>query len=207
MDVVTASEPGADVGSDPDVQSAIREATYRALCRHGYHETTIQHIADEFEKSKSLLYYHYEDKHELLTDFLRHLLDELAERLTVDGEDPYDDLLTLVDRIVPVPMDDDEAQFRRILLEIRAAAPHDASHRELVRRSDTIIRSAFADVIRRGVEEGRFDSAVDPDEAAEFVHTTLLGTMIRGVSLDDPETVARTRETLVTYLDRYLLVA
>jgi hypothetical protein len=93
-----------------------------------------------------------------------------------------------------------------VLLEIRAAAPHDESHRELVRRSDTIIRSAFADVIRRGVDEGRFHSAVDPDEAAEFVHTTLLGTMIRGVSLDDPETVARTRETLVTYLDRYLLV-
>jgi AcrR family transcriptional regulator len=201
---VTAS--GTGVGGDPDVQSAIRDATYRALCRHGYHETTIQHIADEFEKSKSLLYYHYEDKHELLTDFLRHLLDELAERLTVEGTDPYDDLLTLVDRIVPVPMDDDEAQFRRVLLEIRAAAPHDESHRELVRRSDTIIRSAFADVIRRGVDEGRFHSAVDPDEAAEFVHTTLLGTMIRGVSLDDPETVARTRETLVTYLDRYLLV-
>jgi len=201
---VTASDTG--LGDAPDVQSAIRDATYRALCRHGYHETTIQHIADEFEKSKSLLYYHYEDKHELLTDFLRHLLDELAERLTVEGEDPYDDLLTLVDRIVPVPMGDDEAQFRRVLLEIRAAAPHDESHRELVRRSDTIIRSAFADVIRRGVAAGQFDSAVDPDEAAEFVHTTLLGTMIRGVSLDDPETVARTRETLLTYLGRYLLV-
>ena len=201
---MTASDTG--LGDAPDVQSAIRDATYRALCRHGYHETTIQHIADEFEKSKSLLYYHYEDKHELLTDFLRHLLDELAERLTVEGEDPYDDLLTLVDRIVPVPMGDDEAQFRRVLLEIRAAAPHDESHRELVRRSDTIIRSAFADVIRRGVAAGQFDSAVDPDEAAEFVHTTLLGTMIRGVSLDDPETVARTRETLLTYLGRYLLV-
>ena len=200
---MTASDTG--LGDAPDVQSAIRDATYRALCRHGYHETTIQHIADEFEKSKSLLYYHYEDKHELLTDFLRHLLDELAERLTVDGDDPYEDLLTLIDRIVPVPMDDDEAQFRRILLEIRAAAPHDEGHRELVRRSDTIIRSAFADVIRRGVEEGRFDAA-DPEEAAEFVHTALLGTMIRGVSLDDPETVARTRETLLTYLGRYLLV-
>jgi AcrR family transcriptional regulator len=193
-------------GEDPDVQAAIRDATYRALCRHGYHDTTIQHIADEFEKSKSLLYYHYEDKHELLTDFLRHLLDDLADRLAVDGADPYDDLLTLVDRLVPVPMDDEDARFRRVVLEIRAAAPHDETHRELVRRSDSIIRSAFADVIRRGVEAGRFDPAVDPEEAAEFVHTALLGTMIRGVTLDDPETVARTRATLVTYLDRYLLV-
>ncbi len=191
---------------DADVHAAIREATYRALCRHGYHDTTIQHIADEFEKSKSLLYYHYDDKDELLTDFLRHLLEDLAERLTVEGTDPYDDLLTLVDRLVPVPMDEEAAQFRRVLLEIRAAAPHDERHRDLVRRSDSIIRSAFADVIRRGVEVGRFDSAVDPSEAAEFVHTALLGTMIRGVTLDDPETVARTRGTLETYVDRYLLV-
>jgi len=200
---VTTPDP-ADDGAD--VHAAIREATYRALCRHGYHETTIQHIADEFEKSKSLLYYHYENKGELLTDFLRHLLDDLAERLTVDGADPHDELLTLVDRLVPVPMNEEEAQFRRVLLEIRAAAPHDERHRELLRRSDTIIRSAFADVIRRGVEAGRFDPAVDPDEAAEFVHTALLGTMIRGVTLDDPETVARTRRTLETYVDRYLLV-
>lgn len=200
---MTTPDP-ADDGAD--VHAAIREATYRALCRHGYHETTIQHIADEFEKSKSLLYYHYENKGELLTDFLRHLLDDLAERLTVDGADPHDELLTLVDRLVPVPMNEEEAQFRRVLLEIRAAAPHDERHRELLRRSDTIIRSAFADVIRRGVEAGRFDPAVDPDEAAEFVHTALLGTMIRGVTLDDPETVARTRRTLETYVDRYLLV-
>jgi AcrR family transcriptional regulator len=193
-------------GENVDVQAAIRDATYRALCRHGYHDTTIQHIADEFEKSKSLLYYHYENKQELLTDFLRHMLDDLADDLAVEGADPYDDLLTLVDRLVPVPMDDEDARFRRVVLEIRAAAPHDEAHRELVRRSDTIIRSAFADVIRRGVDEGQFDPAVDPEEAAEFVHTALLGTMIRGVSLDDPETVARTRSTLVTYLDRYLLV-
>ncbi|ESS05795.1 MAG: transcriptional regulator [uncultured archaeon A07HB70] len=200
---MTISDPAGD---DADVHAAIHEATYRALCRHGYHQTTIQQIADEFEKSKSLLYYHYEDKGELLTDFLRHLLDELAERLTVEGADPYDDLLILVDRLVPVPMDEEAVQFRRVLLEIRAAASHDERHRELVRRSDGLIRSAFADVIRRGAETGRFDPAVDPDEAAEFVHTALLGTMIRGVTLDDPETVARTRRTLERYVDRYLLV-
>jgi len=206
---MTASGPGPNFDAPDDADdthAAIRTATYRALCDHGYHDTTIQHIADEFEKSKSLLYYHYEDKDEILTDFMRHLLDCLAEDLAVDEGDPYDDLLALVDKLVPSPMDDADREFRRVLLEVRAAAPHDETHRDLVRRSDDIIRSAFADVIRAGIERGQFVDT-DPDEAAEFIHTTLLGTMVRGVTLDDPAVLARTRETLVTYLERYLLVA
>jgi AcrR family transcriptional regulator len=196
----------SDPGDDTDTHAAIRAATYRALCTHGYSDTTIQHIADEFEKSKSLLYYHYEDKDEILTDFMRHLLDRLAEDIDVNEGDPYADLRTLIDCLVPVPMDDEDRQFRRVLLEIRAAAPHDETHRELYARSDAIIRDALADIIARGVETGQFVEA-DPEEAAEFVQTALLGTMVRGVTLDDPQVVARTRRTLETYLERYLLVA
>lgn len=202
---MTTDGPDPD-GERADTHEAIRAATYRALRTHGYSETTIQHIADEFEKSKSLLYYHYEDKEEILTDFMRHLLDHLADELDVNGADPAEDLQTLIDRLVPVPMDEEDRQIRRVLFEIRAAAPHNETHRELFQRSDDLIRDAFADVIARGIETGQFVDA-DPEEAAEFVHTALLGTMVRGVTLDDPRVVARTRRTLETYLERYLLAA
>lgn len=188
-----------------DTHDAIRAATYRALSEHGYSDTTIQHIADEFEKSKSLLYYHYENKDELLAEFMRHLLDCLAEELTVEEDDPYAELRTLVDRLVPVPMDEADRQFRRILLEIRARAPYDETYRDQFRRSDELVRRAFADVIARGIEEGRFRET-DPEQAAEFIQTALLGAMERGVTLNDPEAVARTRRTLLEYLERYLLV-
>ena len=122
------------VGDDTDVQTAIREATYRALCRHGYHETTIQHIADEFEKSKSLLYYHYEDKDELLADFLGHLLDHLAEILDVDEGDPEADLRALIDRLVPSPMCDEDRRFRRVVLALPARAPPPPTYRGAVAR-------------------------------------------------------------------------
>jgi AcrR family transcriptional regulator len=204
-DASPADLPGdlADAESD-DTHAAIRAATFRALCEHGYSDTTIQHIADEFEKSKSLLYYHYEDKDELLAEFMRHLLDCLAEELSVDADDPYVELRTLVDRLVPVPMDETDARFRRVLLEIRTRAPYDETYRDQFRRSDALVREAFADVVARGIEEGRFRET-DPEQVAEFVHTALLGTMERGVTLDDPEAVARTRRTLFEYLDRYLL--
>ena len=204
-DVPPVKPPGPLAGETDDVHEAIHAATYRALCKHGYSATTIQHIADEFEKSKSLLYYHYEDKDELFAEFMRDLLDCLAEELTVEEEDPYDALRTLVDRLVPVPMDESDRQFRRVLLEIRTRAPYDETYRDQFRRSDELIRGAFADVIARGIEEGRFRET-DPERAAEFVHTTLLGTMERGVTLDDPEAIARPRRTLLDYLERYLLV-
>ena len=181
-DTPPADLPGAHTDAAADTHDAIRAATYRALCEHGYSDTTIQHIADEFEKSKSLLYYHYEDKDELLAAFMRHLLDRLAEELTVDGDDPYDDLRTLVDCLVPVPMDAADRRFRRVLLEIRTRAPHDEGYREQFRRSDRLVRDAFADVIARGIEQGRFRET-DPEQAAEFIHTALLGTMERGVTL------------------------
>ncbi|MFB6282089.1 MAG: TetR/AcrR family transcriptional regulator [Haloferacaceae archaeon] len=196
------------LAADPesaDVHDAIRAATFRALCEHGYSDTTIQHIADEFEKSKSLLYYHYEDKDELLAEFMRHLLDCLVEELAVDEDDPYAEFRTLVDRLVPVPMDGADRRFRRVLLEIRTQAPYDETYRDQFRRSDELVRGAFADVIARGIEAGRFRET-DPERAAEFVQTALLGTMERGVTLDDPEVVARTRRTLLEYVERYLLV-
>ncbi|MFB6160105.1 MAG: TetR/AcrR family transcriptional regulator [Haloferacaceae archaeon] len=200
---MTTGAPDRNGGTD--THEAIRAATYRALCTHGYSDTTIQHIADEFEKSKSLLYYHYEDKEEILTDFMRHLLDRLADELDVDEGDPYEDLQALMDCLVPVPMDEEDRRFRRVLFEIRAAASHDERHRELFARSDELVREAFADVIARGVESGQFVDT-DPDEAAEFVQTTLLGMMVRGVTLDDDRAMERTRRTLEAYFDRYLLV-
>jgi AcrR family transcriptional regulator len=193
-----------DGDADGGTHEAIRAATYRALCRHGYHDTTIQRIADEFEKSKSLLYYHYEDKDELLADFLSHLLDHLAEILEVDEGDPEADLRALIDRLVPSPMCDEDRRFRRVVLELRARAPYDPIYREQFERSDALIRGAFADAIARGVETGHFRD-VDPATVAGFVHTALLGAMERGVTLDDPEAAEQTRRALLDYVDRSLV--
>ena len=191
-----------EIGGD-DTHGAIRAATYRALCEHGYADTTIQQIADEFEKSKSLLYYHYEDKDELLTDLLDHLLDQFAARLDTRTGDPTADLRALLDCLLPVPMTDEAHQFRRVIVEIRAGASHDEPHRELVARSDDIVRDAVRTVVERGVETGEF-APVDPAETAEFVHAALLGAMVRGATLDDPEAAERTRRAVDSFLQRHL---
>ncbi len=175
-------------------------ATYRALCEHGYAETSIQRIADEFDKSKSLLYYHYEDKEALLADFLTFLLAELRAGLeAVPDDEPRVAMERILDVLLPDPIDDEQFQFRKALVEIRSQAPYHDVYREQVRRSDELIRAGLASTLERGVEDGTF-RPVDPDRTAEFVYTTMVGTTHRAVSLADPDLVSQDRKLLDEYL-------
>lgn len=84
-----------------DTGEAIMEATYRALCKHGYVNLTMQAIADEFEKTKAVLYYHYDTKDDLLVAFLDYLLDRFTEQLDIDNVvHPNDRLEALIDELL-----------------------------------------------------------------------------------------------------------
>jgi len=67
-----------------DTRQAILGAAFRALCEHGYANVTIKRIGDEFDKSPSLVYHHYDGKDDLLIDLLEYLLDEF-EASIADG--------------------------------------------------------------------------------------------------------------------------
>jgi AcrR family transcriptional regulator len=191
-----------------DAESATDEimlATYRALCTHGYPNTSIAKIADEFEKSKSLLYYHYDDKEDLLEDFLAFLLDRLeAELDEVDHDDPREHLLALVDRLLPSEMDDEAFQFRRAILEIRSQAPYHGTYRAQFERSDELFLAEFVAVIERGIEEGQF-RAVNAEEAAEFIYSAAYGAIERGVTLEDPDVIEQNRAIIREYVASQLL--
>lgn len=192
----------------PGEPSSTREemmlATYRALCGHGYAGTSIQRIADEFTKSKSLLYYHYDDKEALLADFLRYLLEELrAELEAVPDDEPRAAIERVLDGLLPAPIDEEGLRFRRAMSEIRSQAPyHDVYHEEFA-RFDEVIRSELSRAIERGVEDGSFRE-VDPDATAEHVFTFVVGALHRAVTFDDPDLIARDRELLDAYLETEL---
>ncbi|HET7323460.1 MAG TPA: helix-turn-helix domain-containing protein, partial [Halococcus sp.] len=64
-----------------DTTDELMHATYRALCKHGYANLTMQDIADESTKSKAALHYHYDTKQDLLLAFLSFLYERFEERL------------------------------------------------------------------------------------------------------------------------------
>lgn len=195
----------SEQGEGRNVNEAIMQATYRALCKHGYPATSINRIADEFEKSKSLLYYHYEDKEDLLEDFLRYLLDRYETNLKADtNENPRDHLVDIVDRMIPPDMDDGELRFRRAILEMRSQAPYNEVYHEQFERSDELALSELATTIERGIESGAF-RAVNSKETADFIYSMVYGALERGVTLEDPEVIRRNRDAIVNYIESQLV--
>jgi AcrR family transcriptional regulator len=194
----------SESSDDLETTDEIMRATYQAVFQHGYSATTISKIADEFDKSKSLIYYHYEDKEQLLGDFLEYLLDELESDLAAsDGEDPKSHLLEIVDLLLPSDLEDERFRFQRALLELRAQAPYHESYRHQFERSDDLVVSLLVEAIEWGIEEDVF-RAVNSREVAEFVYSAAYGAIERGVTIDDPEVLHEQRSHVESYLETNL---
>lgn len=173
---------------DDSSRDEIMSATFDALCKHGYANLTMQAIADEFDKSKSLIHYHYDSKDELLAAFMDHLLDHFVDRITTcDGQDPADRLRTMA-RLVIVGEGGEEEQasdFHTALLGLRSQAPYDEVLQGQLARNDEAIRDLIADVVRDGQERGQFDETVDPEEFAALFRSVIEGAQSHDVILGD----------------------
>jgi len=176
-------------------------ATYRALCEHGYADLTMQAIADESDRSKAALHYHFDTKRDLLLAFLDHLQDGLADRLAaLDGETPRERLLALIDELLAEPRETEA--FDTAKLEIKAQAPYDGRFRERIVDIDGLIHEHIRREVAAGVETGQFRADADPDAVATFVLTVLDGAHTRRVTAGESlKTVAATlREYVETDL-------
>lgn len=173
------------------------EATYRALCLHGYADLTMQRIADESSLSKATFHYHFDTKEVLLNAFLDHLVDRFEQRLACESSDPAERLATLLDAI----FDPAEDNSPVALMELKAQAPYHDTYRERFVEIDERVQDVIASAVRDGIEVGQFDSA-DPETVARFVVTALSGAHAREIALG--EAPAETRGLVEDYLERRL---
>jgi len=183
----------------------LMEATYRALCNHGYASLTMQDIADETEVSKATLHYHYDSKHDLLISFLNYLYAEFTDRVCdPEGGDPTERLEAFIDDVLvpPEPTEDERVAFRTALLELKAQAPYDEEIREQLERFDSFLYEQARTVVAEGVETGTFD-AVDPDDTARFLVTALDGARSKRVSVGQDTDC--TRRMLRGYVETQLV--
>jgi AcrR family transcriptional regulator len=163
----------------------ILKATYEAFCKHGYSDITIQRISDEFPKSKSLLYHHYDGKDDLLLDFLDFMLDQAEEQLPLQtGEGADDHIELIVDRMFLSGEIMNSEDFSRAMVELRAQAAHDEQYREYFSRTDRFISKHVEYVIRSGIEQGVFQD-VDPEKTAALFQVMFVGTTTQRVTSDE----------------------
>ena len=189
-----------------ETHDAIMGATYRALCEHGYAHLTTQDIADEFDKSRSLLHYHFDTKEELLLAFLDHLIGWIGDRLAESNtEEPLARLEEYVDKFVIDPGEEDRETFALALLELRVQAAHNDAFREKLAAHYRENVEAVATIIEDGIEEGAF-RPVDPDATGEAIYTALVGARMYQVTLGAEDATRRMRDALARFVVDDVLV-
>jgi AcrR family transcriptional regulator len=207
--------------SSAETREAIMNATYRALCKHGYANLTIQNIADEFDMTAAVLHYHYNTKDELLSAFLEHVLGWYADQINVDDiENPRDRLEVLINALLAVllgldgPEDDDTEDiasleqgetFSMALLELRAQAGRDEEFCEQFTENTEFVMDIMVATIEEGIEQGEF-RAVDAEQVATLLLSAMLGGRAYHVSTTHEGIAQTTRNALVDLiLDDLLL--
>ncbi len=186
-----------------DTHEAIMQATYRALCAHGYADLTIQRIGDEFAKSKSLLYHHYEDKDALLVEFLDFMLENYTETLPrIDHDDAWAELQAVLEYVFS-PAADREDDFIVAMVELRAQAAHDETFRAAFTRSDQFIHDQITAIIQSGIDEGVF-ADVDPNQIAALILMTFTGATTHRSTTEDTDVLTDVHTELQQYLDTRL---
>jgi AcrR family transcriptional regulator len=191
---------------DPDdTREEIMKATYDALCAHGYADLTIQRISDEFPKSKSLIYHHYDSKDDLLLEFLEFVLDRFEASVPQQEYDTAAERLQAVlDHVIPTHLDDERYEFTSAMIELRAQATHDPAYHTHYTRSTQFFHDQFVTIIEQGIEEGVFRD-VDPDRTATLLLTTIQGAMLQRVTSDVEEQIESLRAELQAYIETQLL--
>jgi AcrR family transcriptional regulator len=172
------------------------DATYSALLKHGYAELSISKIGDEFDKSQSLLYYHYEGKDELLIDFLRFLVDNFREHISNRTGSPSQQLRSLLNTLLSADSNSEMDSFVRVYFELRSQAISNPMYRKQFTKIDKEVHSVIAELIEQGVDEGEF-SEVDPDEEADRLLIMITGMMYTQATVDLDTVVAQLRQNIL----------
>ncbi|MFB6151744.1 MAG: TetR/AcrR family transcriptional regulator [Haloarculaceae archaeon] len=191
---------GTDAGAAGDTHDAIMGATYHALCKHGYAHLTMQDIADEFDKSRSLLHYHYDTKEDLMLAFVDRMVGWIADRLSETGtEEPLERLEEYVDRFVIDPGEEDRETFALAVLELRVQAVHNLTFREKLNVHYERNVETVAEIIEEGIEAGVFRE-VDPDRVGETIYTALVGARMYQVTLGAQYATRRMRDAIAEFV-------
>ncbi len=190
---------------DPDdTREAIMKATYDALLEHGYADLTIQRIGDEFDKSKSLLYHHYDSKDALLVDFLAFMLERMEGTIPLEEADAAAERLRIgFDHVFTDFLTGSNEEFNRAMTELRAQSAHDDSFREQFTRNDRYFESRVEDVLEEGIKQGTFRD-VDTNRVATMIVTIMQGAMFQATTSTEPDLDA-IRAELDAYMNSRLL--
>lgn len=140
---------------DEQRKQQIRAAATRCFVRRGYAPTRLLDIAREAGLSKGGVYFHYRAKEQLFHDILDAQLATLQERWAapLPPDLPADRLLheVALAHLKAFVEHPDEARLCNLLVTMSG---QEQEFRDKLERTFTEMRAKYAEVVRRGVEQG-----------------------------------------------------
>lgn len=190
--------------SSADTRTAIMEATFRALSKHGYSDLRMRDIGEELDMSRTLIHYHYDGKHDLISALLEYIVDQYEGSVEVTEEtDPWSELDLRIDQCLFGPEFNEEFghwERMRVYHDLFSQAQHNELHQEIFTRHYERIRGSITQVIERGIKEGVFRD-VDAEEIAQLITDIIHVARERKISLGQDEAPTQARRAI----DRFVL--
>jgi AcrR family transcriptional regulator len=183
-----------------ETKTAILKATFDALVEHGYADLTIDRIGHHFSKSEGVVFYHYDEKDEILLDLLDYLLERFVQigvPISNDGC-PETQLRTLLNQVISRASGQQARDYEIVLTELRMRAAQDEEFRELIDKSQDIFRNKVKEITRNGIESGDFREA-DPDLVADFLTTLVSGEIFEQVTSSTSRSIQSEVDNYIEY--------
>ncbi|WP_435102190.1 TetR/AcrR family transcriptional regulator [Halarchaeum sp. P4] len=194
--------PANETASSPDTREAIMEATFRALSKHGYTDLRVRDIGEEFEKSRTLIHYHFDGKHDLISAFLEYLVEQYEDQPAVEVTDPWDALEVRIEQCLLGPdlgTEFDHWERMTVYHELFSQAQHNERHRDVFNEHYEVLRGNISEVLQEGIEQGAFRD-VDVEDVAQLITDVIHAARARKISLghdDAPEQALRAVDEFV----------
>lgn len=186
----------------------ILRATFYVLDQEGYDALSVNRVANECGLTGSALYNHFDSKEQLLLAFADYLVFELNRDFDSEPtEDPAEDLYARLYALIgDEPGEETEISTMsqlRVYYELRSKAIHNPKMQARFTENANKYVEEFENIIRRGMEDGVFNT-VDPEQEAAFLLTIIDG-IITNVTTrtDDPR--QQLWDSLQSYIETRLI--
>jgi AcrR family transcriptional regulator len=136
-------------------QEQLLKAAIRVIRQHGYRDTSLQDIADEFHFTKPALYYYIQNKEELLYKIYDESISAWIARLESLAEDrnlsAREKLQQVLAYYLDLCINHDE-----MVIFFNEKSNLSAEHYELISAKERRVMQIISGIYREGVEEGTF---------------------------------------------------
>ncbi|PES32143.1 transcriptional regulator [Priestia megaterium] len=183
----------------------ILKAAFKAVSEKGFHNVTLQDIADYADVSKGVASYYFKNKE----DILGSLLEEITENIYIREHAAISQKETATGKLqayvyAAFASPRDNRKFYRVYLEFLTQANHNEKFRQTNEKFYENCWSIGREIIQLGQQEGIF-SDVDVNKASYTIRALIDGSLIQWLMRDNDDLHDFYRDNCFETLSNYLM--